>query len=316
MGKTHIQWSEATWNPIRGCSLVSPGCTNCYAMREANRKRGSSYKGLTRIGPNGPVWTGDVRFVPEMLDYPLRLRKPHRIFVNSMSDLFHEKVTDAEIDQVFAIMMMAPHHTFQILTKRPERMQRWFRTSATLWESKRGHKVRGERRDDVLSAALHLLGPSGSGRFNEKEILDRQDEWPLKNVWIGVSCEDQDTADERIPLLMETPAIVRWVSAEPLLGMIDLEAIPTIKGSTDWIVVGGESGPHARPMHLEWARGIVEQCQAANVPVFVKQLGARPSHYVENAGTIPVLLKNRKGGEMNEWPEDLRIREYPEVLCS
>src|SRR5687767_9849085 len=120
--KTKIEWTEATWNPVRGCSIVSEGCRNCYAMRMAHRsnRAGGAYEGLTRVGAHGPTWTGDVRFVPEMLDYPLRLRKPHRIFVNSMSDLFHEKVTDEQIAQIFAVMALAPQHTFQILTKRPE----------------------------------------------------------------------------------------------------------------------------------------------------------------------------------------------------
>ena len=133
MSKSKIEWTEATWNPIRGCSRVSPGCSNCYAMRMAHRSNrpGGAYEGLTRIGAHGPTWTGDVRFVSELLDYPLRMKKPHRIFVNSMSDLFHERVTDHQIAKIFGVMMATPHHTYQILTKRPQRAVEWFKWIAS-----------------------------------------------------------------------------------------------------------------------------------------------------------------------------------------
>ena len=161
-----IQWTDATWNPVRGCSIVSPGCTNCYAMKQAHRFNGlgQPYEGLTRLTSKGPVWTGTIRLVPEALDQPLRWRRPRRIFVNSMSDLFHEDVPEDFLIATFGAMFMANQHIYQILTKRPERMCR-FLTDAGQWVSN-----------------------------------------PRRNIWLGVSCEDQATADERIPLLLQTPA--------------------------------------------------------------------------------------------------------------
>jgi protein gp37 len=286
--RSSIEWTEASWNPVRGCSIVSPGCTNCYAMKQAHRFSGAgkAYAGLTKMSKGGPVWTGAARTVPELLDAPLHWKKPRRIFVNSMSDLFHEDVPTDFIAQVFAVMAEAKRHTFQILTKRAERMQQ------------------------LLAHDLNYEGP----------------EWPLPNVWIGVSVEDQVRADERIPLLLQTPAAVRWISAEPLLGPvllrrhIDVTRDGTVEGQIfvdhltglDWVVVGGESGPGARPFDIAWARSLRDQCRAAGVPVFIKQIGARP--YDSSATHVPVdtlFIKNRKGGDPAEWPQDLRIREYP-----
>lgn len=245
--KTSIEWTDATWNPVRGCSIVSPGCRNCYAMRQAHRHagRGGAYQGLTRMTKRGPVWTGKVRTPRGVLELPLHWRKPRRIFVDSMSDLFHERVPADYIARVFAVMATAKHHTFQILTKRAERMQQ------------------------LLAHDLPYEGP----------------EWPLPNVWIGVSVEDQKRADERIPLLLETPAAVRSISAEPLLGQVDLQLGQWVRmfsgrfddkpcPQIDWVVAGGESGPKARPMHPAWARSLRDQCAAAGVPFLFKQWGA------------------------------------------
>lgn len=259
MGESKIEWTNATWNPVRGCSLVSAGCTNCYAMRQAHRQKNGAYKGLTRLGANGPVWTGDVRVVPEMMDYPLRLRKPHMIFVNSMSDLFHEKLEFGHIFRVFLTMQVCPRHVFQVLTKRPARMQEFI-------------------------AWMEIWGEATALAMGVPEYYS----WPYPNVWLGVSVENQETADERIPLLMETPAAVRWISAEPLLGLIDLESVPTLEGSIDWVVVGGESGAGARPMHPDWARSLRDQCVAAGVPYFFKQWGewspfATEAHYAKDS---------------------------------
>lgn len=282
--KSKIEWTDATWNVLRGCSMVSDGCTNCYAMRQAHRQKNGAYKGLTRLGPNGPVWTGDVRLVPEMLDYPLRLRKSHMIFVNSMSDLFHESLTIEQVAAIFQVMHQAHWHVFQVLTKRPKRMLEFCQ-------------------------ALAVAGkPNGIA-------------WPFPNVWLGVSCEDQKTADERIPLLLQTPAAVRWISAEPLLGPVELRqanADPHFRRSwleynqrvsdgkfsegtynrLDWVVVGGESGPGARPMHPDWARSLRDQCIAADVPFFFKQ-GSKANwpHYKD----------------FDSFPVDLRLRQYPET---
>lgn len=234
-GKTKIEWATDQWNPVTGCSKVSQGCKHCYAEREWPRLA------APRTKPN--IYTGreftDVRCHPEKLDIPLRWTKPRRIFVNSMSDLFHEDVAENFIWDVFDIIERAPWHIFQILTKRPQRM------------------------NDVLARI------SGARR--------------CQNLWLGVSCEDQATADERIPLLLQTPAAVRWISAEPLLGPISFEGMfanpndrrdgTNALEELDWIVAGGESGPQARPMHPDWVRAIREQCQAACVPFFFKQWG-------------------------------------------
>lgn len=236
--KTGIEWTDATWNPIRGCSRVSEGCRNCYAERVAARFSGPGqpYEGLAVMKNGDPRWTGIVRLIEDRLPDPLKWKKSRRIFVNSMSDLFHENVQDSWIRLIVRIMQDASQHIFQILTKRPERMAKW---------SCFGHDS-------------------------------------LKHVWLGVSVEDQATADERIPLLLETPAAVRWVSAEPLLGPVDFQRFqehlpPAVHlgwlDDIDWLVCGGESGPGARPMHPDWARSARDQCVAAGVPFFFKQWG-------------------------------------------
>lgn len=294
---TTIEWTDATWNPVRGCSIVSEGCRNCYAMKQAHRFSGEGmpYEGLTELGPQGPRWTGTIRLVPELLDAPLRWKTPRRIFVNSMSDLFHEDVPDEFIVSVFTVMAIAEKHTFQVLTKRPRRML----DLLSKWTS-----------EDLYTAWHDFTG-------EPPEVSA----WPLPNVWLGVSVEDQKTADERIPILLQTPAAVRFVSAEPLLGPVDLQRSDelamvqcvrngsTIERGIDWVIVGGESGPGARPCDVAWIRSIVEQCQAAAVPCFVKQLGSHPF----DDGTLPTerLLKSRKGGDPAEWPADLRVREMP-----
>jgi protein gp37 len=276
-GKTGIEWTEATWNPVTGCTKVSQGCKHCYAERDWARLS------APRLKPN--AYTGrkftDVAVHPERLDQPLRWIEPRRIFVNSMSDLFHEAVPDELIDRVFGVMALAPRHTFQILTKRPERMRDYL------------------RRHD-----LHRLDPIWTAMWGLRTHAMRPDHWPLHNVWLGVSVEDQHAADERIPLLQRTPAAVRWISAEPLLGSLDLSpwltcldvetaglvddplaatllgnamrtgnaAGPRLK-TIDWVVVGGESGPNARPMSPDWARLLRDQCAAAGVPFLFKQWG-------------------------------------------
>lgn len=314
--KTNIEWTEFNWNFLRGCKRVSEGCRNCYAETIAGRFSGEGlpYHGLAT--QNGEArWTGEIAFDERTLLAPLKRKKPTVYFVNSMSDLFYEKVTDEMIDKAFAVMALCPQHTFQILTKRPERMRQYFDRLVA----------------DVIAGALPEYG--------SKEASFRL---PLSNVWLGVSVEDQRTADERIPLLLDTPASVRWISAEPLLGPVNLvqtlwtcveEAVAmsfshswnaedrTMEVSAvfgiDWCVVGGESGSGARPCDIDWIRSIVGQCKSADVPVFVKQLGRRPKHAVAlRAGEVPVPtrfdLRDRKGGKPDEWPEDLRVREFPQ----
>ncbi|MCJ2069625.1 phage Gp37/Gp68 family protein [Methylobacterium sp. J-030] len=260
-----IEWTDATWNPITGCSVVSPGCTNCYAMKLAGTRLRNlaSRKGLTVETQAGPVWNGQVRLNDEWLLQPLQWRRPRKIFVCAHGDLFAEAVPDTWVDRVFAVMAAAPHHTFQVLTKRSARMRSYL--------------------SELPRRMAELDCDSG---------LDFV-KLPLPNVWLGVSAEDQRRADERVPDLLETPAAVRFVSAEPLLGPIDFTNLDntgscraeqrhgisalwktTLRPRLDWIIVGGESGPGARPMHPDWARQIRDACVAAGVAFHFKQHGA------------------------------------------
>jgi len=289
--KSSIEWTDATWNPIRGCSRVSEGCRNCYAEHVAARFSGpgQAYEGLATMTKGGARWTGEVRLIEEHLEDPLRWKRPRRIFVNSMSDLFHEKLSDEDIDKVFAVMALSPQHTFQVLTKRAERMHKWFETSSTVWRAWKGKQTEiGVRHDDVSNALYTMFADREV--FTDEQMIIQPERWPLPNIWLGVSVEDQETADERIPWMLKTPAAVRWVSYEPALGPVDFKRflcglkrveITSAPGDhtydlapkLDWIVCGGESGPHARPMHPAWARSVRDQCVAAGVPFFFKQWG-------------------------------------------
>lgn len=262
--KTGIEWTDATWNPITGCDKVSPGCDHCYAETFAERWRGTE----GHYFANG----FDVQLRPDKLALPLRWTKPRKVFVNSMSDLFHDKVPDEYIAEVFAVMACAYQHTFQLLTKRHGRMR-------SLLSS-----------DEFIS-----MVDRESIAYDRSPLGHRQISWPLRNVWLGVSAEDQKRADLRIPALLDTPAAVRFVSGEPLLGPINLPSHwlhPVMRtpspennaigrrigkahgvGFIDWVIVGGESGPGARPMHPDWARSLRDQCVAAGVPFLFKQWG-------------------------------------------
>jgi protein gp37 len=253
-----IEWTDATWNPIAGCSPVSPGCTHCYAATMARRLAAmgqAKYAGTAERRGKVDVFTGVLRFDEAALEQPLRWKKPRRIFVNSMSDLFHESIAldwPDRIEQVFDVMVRCPQHTFQVLTKRPELMSRF----VNRWLLRQDGKE----------------SPPGTVK-------------PLPNVWLGTSVEDQQRADERIPWLLKTPAAVRFLSCEPLLGpvacgqwLVASEEPPghgplTTGHRLHWVIAGGESGHQARPMHPEWARGLRDQCQAAGVPFFFKQWG-------------------------------------------
>jgi protein gp37 len=244
VSKSTIEWTNETWNPVTGCTEVSPGCDHCYAKTFAERWRGV---------PGHPFERGfDLTLRPERLDAPLHWAKPRMVFVNSMSDLFHRDIPDDFIRRVFETMEAASAHTFQVLTKRPERMRRF-----------------------LLNTPVR----------------------PLTNVWLGVSIESNDYA-WRADMLRQTPAHLRWVSAEPLLGPLGAVNFTGM----DWVVIGGESGHGARPMDLEWARGIVHRARSVGAAVFVKQLGAA---LVRESGG------KGKGGEMDLFPSDLRIREFP-----
>jgi len=234
---TPIEWTDATWNPITGCSVHSAGCTNCYAMRLAGTrlKDHPSRVGLTADSKAGPVWTGEVRFNEEWLTEPLRWRRPRRIFPVAHGDLFHEAVPDEWIDQVFAVMALCPQHIFQVLTKRAERMRQYMESI---------DNGDGERLEGLRSALIEGMAQS---IHYERTGDDTVDEWlavhlPLPNVWLGVSVEDQRAADERIPQLLATPAAKRWISAEPLLGPIDLgqlqEGLPANAWLTSMLSIG------------------------------------------------------------------------------
>lgn len=225
---SQIEWTDVTWNPVAGCTVASAGCTNCYAMRMAARLEAmgmEKYQALTRKSGNRYVWTGRIIEDEKALAAPLRWRKPRKVFVNSMSDLFHEGVDVAFIRQVWSVMQATPQHTYQILTKRADRM---------------------------------------------RKVLAHPSIGVLENVWIGVSVEDQRVVD-RIDELRATPAHVRFISFEPLIGSVadvDLTGI-------DWAIVGGESGPRARPMQTEWVAEIEDACREANTAFFFKQWGGR-----------------------------------------
>lgn len=335
MGVSSIEWTDRTWNPVTGCVKVSPGCKNCYAETVANR-----------------FWKGrkftDVRTHDDRLEQPLHWRKPSKIFVNSMSDLFHEDVPFEFIDKVFAVMALCPQHTFQVLTKRPERMLEYFADRPRLCKIQYAKEV--------------ITGEMPSGIWTGS--------WPIHNVWLGVSVENQEYADKRIPLLLQAPAAIRFCSYEPALGPVDFtklrhdllapsnglqrvlgdeQEFNAIRGERiqgrigysyqklDWIIVGGESGAGARTFNIEWARAVLRQCgygyrsSRPEVQVFVKQLGARirPGEsfdtFIRNnpivgnwrcntgggPGNAYLRTPDRKGGDMSEWPEDLRVREFP-----
>ena len=258
---TKIEWTDATWNPVTCCAKVSQGCKNCYAERDWAR--------LVHL----PAYQGraftDVECHPERLYQPNRWKKPRRIFVNSMSDLFHPDVPDEFIDEVFAVMGLCPQHTFQVLTKRARRQRDYLRSGGR------------------ASAVFDIMRTAEIGYYAGGDKLPPQS-WPLQNVWICVSVEYQATAEERIPLLLQTPAAVRWISAEPLLGPVyvglyisrsnrsGLRMMPGFRDplpGIDWVVAGGESGPKARPSHPDWFRSLRDQCKAAGVPFLFKQWG-------------------------------------------
>lgn len=322
-----IEWTDSTLNPIRArhketgkvgwhCTKPSTGCKGCYA-EAMNRWRGT---GL----PFVPASKGkiDVFLDLKVLEKPLHWKKPRKIFMCDMTDLFHEDVSDDDIGAVFTMMANAQWikgHRFQVLTKRPERMKRIVESiGATIAEQAKGR----DNGDGTRSYALHFS-------------------FPLNNIWLGVSIEDRKSLS-RLDALRDTPATIRFVSLEPLLedlGRVDLTGI-------HWVIVGGESGPGARPGDVAWIRSIVAQCQAAGVACFVKQLGSQPRgicdwelheseppQWLDEHGTSQLVseqgpfdlchaindfwwpckpkLNDKKGGDPAEWPEDLRVREFP-----
>jgi len=323
MGKTSIEWTEFSINPIRArlgdavghyCEKVSPGCARCYSSTLQRRFRMPEFQ--HQRGEAEPFLDAG------KLQEVLRRRKPTTYFWCDMTDMFGEWVPDEWIAACFGVMAATPHHTHQILTKRAERMRRWF---------------------DGLPMAPHMYLAGCADEATkvttpkEAERIYRGVEerpWPLPNVWLGVSVEDQKRADERIPHLLQTPAAIRFLSCEPLLGGVDLRRVvwegstnghvDVLRGGTwskrwgfvnhsdmpatvDWVIWGGESGNGARPMHLAWARRIVRDCEEAGVPVFGKQMGRLPTN--DHGAVIDV--RHRKGADPTFWPEDLMVREVP-----
>jgi len=284
MNKTKIEWTEATWNPVTGCTPITIGCEHCYAARIAWRLRGRH--GYPEDDPFR------VTRHPDRLNKPLRFRKPRMIFVCSMGDLFHEDMPDEYIVEVFKVMAACPQHTFQVLTKRPGRAH------DVLWQHNTEHVFVG-----------------GGAKAT----------WPLPNAWLGVSVENQRTADERIPLLLETPAACRFVSIEPMLGPVDLEELDgpgmwwdALRGHVmekggagfereydvsrlDWVIVGGETGPGARPMQSDWVRAIRDECVKRGVPFFFKQWGSASPERDLKAKKGGRILDGRTWDEMPNW---------------
>ncbi|SDP92304.1 protein gp37 [Phyllobacterium sp. YR620] len=343
--KTKIEWTDATWNPITGCSIVSPGCTNCYAMKLAGTrlKHIKSRKGLTKDTKAGPVWTGEVRFNEEWLNQPLRWKAPRMIFVCAHGDLFAEGVPDEWIDKIFTVMTLAPQHVFQVLTKRPDRMRDYCRNLP----------ARADRLGQWAASIWGGKDPDGIYETAQETAAN-----PLANVWLGVSVEDQTRAEERIPILLDTPAAVRWISAEPLLGPIDLAnvdidndgSMDTInprlwrdewelswQGTTDdanealdgfldwyglssipdgfmhptldWVVVGGESGHGARPVQQKWVQSLRDQCAGASVPFLFKQWGEYKPTSDANGPYMAWFGKRAAGRELDGVTHDA----FPEV---
>jgi protein gp37 len=325
-----IEWTEATWNPVTGCTKVSPGCDHCYAERITERF-------------HGPGSFERVELHEDRLDMPLRWRKPRRVFVNSMSDLFHDAVPDLFLEQVFDVMEQAAEHTFQVLTKRHARMR-------SFMQARQQREV--EYAEKFKDCPTEAMRNSPAAEWARDRAAN-----PPANIWLGVSVEDQKWADIRVPALVDTPAAVRFLSCEPLLAPLDLTAwMPP--GVADWrcsgchrfyggpvqevcpgcgregywsgshtgnarpngqplgwVIAGGESGPKARPMHPDWARSLRDQCDAAHVPFFFKQWGAHapwaPEDYSEPKGANVVYPDGRTGwvagddDHLTNWTRDL-----------
>ncbi|KOU99117.1 DUF5131 family protein [Streptomyces sp. XY533] len=257
---TSIEWTDETWNPTTGCDRISPGCDNCYALTMAKRLKAM---GADRYQQDGDPRTSGPGFAltthPDALTVPNRWREPRMVFVNSMSDLFHARVPVDFIADVWRTMHATPRHTYQILTKRPERLARVL---------------------DQVHTDLSLTAP-------------------LPNVWLGTSIENGDYA-RRAEALRQAPAAVRFISAEPLLG-----PLPSLElDGIHWLIVGGESGPGARPLDTAWVEDVITQCRAAGTAPFVKQLGTVWAREHQAA--------DRKGGKPQDWPTALRVREYPQ----
>jgi protein gp37 len=288
MGDSNISWTDKGWSPIVGCSRVSAGCMNCYAETLVGHRLSTNpvfagsgmYQGLTRPTNDGPRWTGEIEFFPERLYAPFVWREPQRVFVNPQSDLFHDNVPLELMQVIFGVMAITPRHTYQVLTKRPKRMQQVL--SDPSFQAGMVSAMQALAFEQKYETMFWLMAE----RLSQ---MQAKLSWPLPNVWLGVSVEDQGTASERIPLLQATPAAKRFISAEPLIGEINiLQATDTWKGLS-WIIVGGEAAPanKRRPMEQSWALDLYRQSKSAGVPFFYKQDAApRP-------GTRPYFVNDK-----------------------
>jgi protein gp37 len=301
---TTIEWTQRpgtkgeTWNPVVGCTKVSQGCKHCYAKRVHDNRHKAFKDGKLQNVKQYAVPFEVVQLMPERLTMPLRWKAPRTVFVNSVSDLFHENVPFAFIDQVFAVMALTPQHTYQVLTKRPGRMAEYLNGTY--------HR---NPKDGVLShiEQFRLRGIPDGGMHHRE--IGKTWQWPLPNVWMGTSVEDQATADARIPHLLRCPAAVRFLSCEPLLGVVDLKLTLGLKilppgpgnkwlywplDELHWVITGGESGAGARPMHPDWARSLRDQCAQAGVAFFFKQWGEyRPMELSEvHKGFDAIMVSN------------------------
>lgn len=312
--KSGIEWTDATWGPVTGCTRVSKGCDNCYIertppFRMAHRK----------FDGDGPGSSTGVILHPERLDQPARWIKPRRIFVNSMADLFHDDVPDMFIEQVWMAMEQADHHTYQILTKRPARMRSFLRR-------------RQARKEDYAAQFANCPTEAMRTSVAAQDARRRADN-PPRHIWVGVSVENQHWAHVRIPILRATPAAIRFISGEPLLGPLSLHRwLPNGRGegarwnpqpstlsdaapTLDWVIVGGESGGGARPMHPDWARTLRDQCQTAGVPFLFKQWGEWAPRDGASSGEYPTMDrigKKAAGRELDGRTWD----EYPQAVAS
>lgn len=320
---TNIGWADSTWPIIAGCTYESPGCSNCWAVRDSwrlahnpNNPVREAFAGVVeKKAISGKlVWTGVVRPLPMRLDWPLKWRKPKKIFVCSQSDLFHPEVPFLFIAAAFGVMAMAPQHTFQVLTKHPRRAIEFFS-----WvDAEQGGALMA-----CLWYARKAIGADLATRFDP--YPDNLPAWPLENVWFGVTVEDRDRAHERLPLLEKIPATIRWVSAEPLLEAISLA--PWMK-FIDWVVVGGESAQTravTRPFDLGWARLLLRDCRTFGKAFFMKQLGTKPIPAAPPGAVTVMALglpvppgksSRYKFHEPEHWPEDLRVQEFPCVKAA
>jgi protein gp37 len=311
---TKIQWTDYTFNPWRICTPVSPGCTNCYAAAHAHRFGIGEYrKGVPRIRTSAANWKKPLKWNRKHdPEHP-----PQRVFCASLSDWLDDEVPVEWLADLLSVIHQTPNLTWQLLTKRPEN---WQRRIAAAWDVM-----------EPLSDAKVLVMKWS----NAAQTGDDGFHGPPHNVWIGTTCENQEMADRRIPELLKIPAAVRFISCEPMLGPVNFRYVLGRDGWSDGrrenrihqIIFGGESGPNARPCNVEWIRDGVRQCKEAGVSAFVKQLGAHViDHNVNSADTFPdsqcwpsvagidgarVVLRDKKGGDPAEWPQDLRVREFP-----